>query len=241
MKSRVLFFLVLIALTTTLAQAQPVIRTTNGVLNASSYLPGVARGTWFVVFGTGLGPATISMQTSLPYPPVLSGTSVTFTPAGGDACQRADVLHAGGPVAWVAAVRHTGRRLQRHRDLQQPDQQCCVYQCGGSQLRVCHRDLQRPGPCASHLRRVRSQPLYHWHGRPMEPAARTSGRGHGALGNRDRTGRGPPDITGGSSGDQTGSASVSVIVSGVAVTPAYAGRSQDRRDWTKSISRSPPT
>src|SRR5687767_6530995 len=65
------------------ALAQPSIRS-GGVVNASSYLSDIARGSWFVVFGTGLGPANISVYSGTPpYPTDLSGTRVTFTPASG--------------------------------------------------------------------------------------------------------------------------------------------------------------
>src|ERR1019366_684754 len=83
MRTTILFCLALLLLTSTSAQASPAIRATNGVLNANSELPDVARGSWFVIFGTGLGPATISIQNGVPYPAVLSGTSVTFTSASG--------------------------------------------------------------------------------------------------------------------------------------------------------------
>jgi len=60
----------------------------TGVVNAASYIPlgnagsGIAQGAFFVVFGSGLGPASIAIG-SMPYPTSLSGTTVTVTPAGG--------------------------------------------------------------------------------------------------------------------------------------------------------------
>ena len=83
MKTTILFCLTLLASTSSLAQAQPAIRAANGVLNASSGLPDVAQGSWFIVCGTGLGPATLSVQTAPPYPAQLSETSIAFTPASG--------------------------------------------------------------------------------------------------------------------------------------------------------------
>ncbi|MGP0071035.1 MAG: hypothetical protein ACLPWF_03770 [Bryobacteraceae bacterium] len=225
MKSRVLFFLVLIALTTTLAQAQPVIRTTNGVLNASSYLPGVARGSWFVVFGTGLGPATISMQTSLPYPPVLSGTSVTFTPAGGGtpvsalmyytlAAQVAGLLPSGTPAGVYNVTVTYNNQTSNAVSINVVDHN----------FGFATETSNGQGPAQAtlgeyDLNRFTTGTVGQWSLQPAHPGAAMVLWG---------TGIGPDqasDITGGSSGDQTGSASVSVIVSGVAVTPAYAGRS----------------
>jgi uncharacterized protein (TIGR03437 family) len=69
------------------ASAAPIIRT-GGVVNAASYSPlgtqgsGIAQGSYFVIFGSGLGPASISIS-PLPFPTSLAGTTVTFTPASG--------------------------------------------------------------------------------------------------------------------------------------------------------------
>jgi len=58
------------------------------VYNAANNIPlgnagsGIAQGAFFVVFGSGLGPASIAIA-SMPYPTSLSGTTVTVTPAGG--------------------------------------------------------------------------------------------------------------------------------------------------------------
>src|ERR1700730_16906257 len=68
----------------TTAMAQPVINV-GGVVNGASYLPGIAPGSIFVIKGSGLGPATIIVQSSLPYPATLSNTSITFTPVSGGA------------------------------------------------------------------------------------------------------------------------------------------------------------
>ena len=72
------------------AWAQPSIRAEGGVLNASSYAADIARGSWFVVFGSGMGPGTLAIYSgSLPYPTELSGTRVSFTPATGGAAVEA--------------------------------------------------------------------------------------------------------------------------------------------------------
>jgi uncharacterized protein (TIGR03437 family) len=60
----------------------------TAVFNAASNIPlgnagsGIAQGAFFVVFGSGLGPASISVA-SMPYPAAISGTTVTVTPVGG--------------------------------------------------------------------------------------------------------------------------------------------------------------
>jgi uncharacterized protein (TIGR03437 family) len=67
--------------------AQPAIGA-NGVVNAASYAgvppvagaePIVAQGSIFIVFGTGLGPTTLTHSGPLPYNTSLSGTSIRFT------------------------------------------------------------------------------------------------------------------------------------------------------------------
>jgi hypothetical protein len=64
-------------------RAQPVIAA-NGVVNASGYQTRLAPNAVFVIFGTGMGPASLATA-SAPYPESLGGTSVSLTPAGGGA------------------------------------------------------------------------------------------------------------------------------------------------------------
>lgn len=70
------------------ALAQPVIRSGNGVLNSASYLTpglpasGIAQGSLFVVFGTGLGPANLVQANQFPLPTALAGTSIMVTAGG---------------------------------------------------------------------------------------------------------------------------------------------------------------
>ena len=82
MKTLCLFTAGVFTLLTTVS-AQPVINT-GGVVNAGSYQPGIAPGSIFVVFGSGMGPATLVQASSLPLQtslPATNGTSVSFTPA----------------------------------------------------------------------------------------------------------------------------------------------------------------
>lgn len=73
-----------IALLVRAAAAQPVV-SSGGILNAASYslsgLPnsGIAQGSMFVVFGSGLGPATLSQVSAFPLPGTLAGTSIKVT------------------------------------------------------------------------------------------------------------------------------------------------------------------
>jgi uncharacterized protein (TIGR03437 family) len=79
--------------------AQPTIKTAS-VLNASGYQNKLAPNTVFVIFGSGLGPATLVAAPSTDYPLTLSGSSVTFTPAAGGAAVNARMVYVlAGQVA----------------------------------------------------------------------------------------------------------------------------------------------
>jgi uncharacterized protein (TIGR03437 family) len=223
MKTAILLSLALLA--PAFAQAQPAIRSTNGVVNASSELPDIARGSWFVIFGTGLGPSTISIQSGLPYPAQLSGTSVTFTPASGGtpisalmyytlATQVAGMLPSStASGAYNVKVTYNGQTS------------------AASLVNVVERNFgyatqtsNGQGPAQAtyggyDLNRFTTGTLASWSLRPAKP-----GDGMVLWG----TGLGADaasDTTGGSSGDQTAAGQVRVIVAGIVVTPAYAGRS----------------
>lgn len=235
MKTTILFCLPLLALTS--AEAQPAIRATNGVLNASSGLPDVARGSWFIVCGTGLGPATLSVQNALPYPAALSGTSITFTPASGgtpisalmyytSATQIAGLLPSStASGAYNVTVTYSG----------QPSAAYPVNVVEHN-FGFATETSNGQGPAQATynnyvLNRFTTGTLGQWGLRPANPGDLMVLWGTGV-------GADPAsDITGGTSGDQTATAQVSVIVGGIVVTPLYAGRSSgspglDQIDFT---------
>jgi len=80
-------FALLFAICAAIAVAQPVVNQ-GGILNAASYgldsLPnaGIAEGSIFTVFGTGLGPATLQMAGAFPLSTTLGGTSIKVTAGG---------------------------------------------------------------------------------------------------------------------------------------------------------------
>src|SRR5579863_1860879 len=79
--------------------AQPVLNA-GGIVNAGSYSTDIAAGSIFVGFGSGMGPATLVANSSLPLQTTLSGTGMTFTPAaGGTAIQALMVYTSAGQVA----------------------------------------------------------------------------------------------------------------------------------------------
>lgn len=221
----ILFCLTLLALTSSLAKAQPAIRATNGVLNASLGLTDVAQGSWFIVCGTGLGPATISVQNGAPYQSVLSGTSITFTPVSGgmpvsalmyytSATQIAGLLPSSTPAgAYNVTVTYNGQTSA-------PSSVNVVAHNFGFATETANG--QGPAQATYNnyvLNRFTTGTLGQWGLRPASPGDLMVLWGTGI-------GADPAsDITGGTSGDQTATAQVSVIVGGIAVTPLYAGRS----------------
>ena len=218
--------LALLTLTAALAQAQPAIAT-NGVLNASSGLPDVARGSWFIVTGTGLGPASISVQNAPPYSATLSGTGITFTPAGGGApvsalmyytmaTQVAGLLPSSTPAGVYNVTVTYNQRTSA------PATVNVVEHNFGFATQTSNG--QGPAQATYNgydLNRFTTGSIGQWSLRPAKPGDVMVLWGTG-LGADPAS-----DINGGSSGDQTASAQVSVLVSGIAVTPAYAGRSNE--------------
>jgi len=224
MKTTILFCLALLLLTSAPAQAQPAIAA-NGVLNASSGLPDVAQGSWFVIFGTGLGPAAISIQNAAPYQAKLSGTSIAFTPASGGApvsalmyytvaTQVAGLLPSSTAAgAYNVTVTYNGQTS--------PAQSVNVV---ARNFGFATETANGQGPAQATyndlvLNRFTTSTQGEWSQRPAKP---------GDLMVLWGTGIGPDpasDVTGGTSGDQTAAGQVQVIVGGTAVTPLYAGRS----------------
>jgi uncharacterized protein (TIGR03437 family) len=225
MKTKILFCLALLVLTPTLAQAQPAIRATNGVLNASSALPDVARGSWFVIYGTGLGPATIFIQSAPPYPTVLSGTSITFTPASGGTPVSALMYYTlAGQIAGMlpssTAVGAYNVTVTYNEQTSAPASVNVVARNFGFATQATNGQGPAQATYGGYdLNRFTTSTLGEWSLRPAKP---------GDVMVLWGTGLGPDpasDITGGSSGDQTAAGQVQVIVGGIAVTPVYAGRS----------------
>ncbi len=73
--------------------AQPSIAT-NGIVNATGYQTTLAPDTVFVIFGSALGPATLTAATAPNYPDTLGGTSITFTTSSGGAPITAKMIYS---------------------------------------------------------------------------------------------------------------------------------------------------
>ena len=90
------------ALLTSTLFAQAITSVQNPASNILAGLPnyGIAQGSIFVIYGSGLGPAAISIAPTLPFGTLLSGTSVTIT-AGGQNFSAFMVYTLAGQVAAV--------------------------------------------------------------------------------------------------------------------------------------------
>jgi len=208
------------------ASAQPVIRAENGVLNTSSYLPDIARGSWFVVFGTGMGPASISQYSGgLPYPTELSGTRVTFTPASGGTAVEARLWYtlAGQLAGLLPSATTAGDYDVRVIYNSQPS--------AARRVKVVERNFgfatqtaNGAGPAqatygGADLNRFTTGRIEPYAVRPAKAGDTLVLWG---------TGLGPDlssDLTGGTSGDQAAAGQVRVVVGGTEIAPLYAGRS----------------
>ncbi len=82
--TKTISFLLFSSVLGTIANAQPSI-TDGGIVNAASYANpanpngGIAQGSMFIVFGTGIGPASLAQVSSYPLPTTLGGTSIRVT------------------------------------------------------------------------------------------------------------------------------------------------------------------
>jgi len=216
------------------ALAQPSIRADAGVVNASSYAADIAQGSWFAVIGSAMGPANISIYSGpLPYPTELSGTRVTFTPAAGGtpveariwytlATQIAGLLPSStSPGDYDARVIYNNQTspLRRVRVVARNFGFATAAQNGSGPAQATNASLNGG---ISLVRFTTGSVSFNgrtWQYRPAYPDESLVIWG---------TGSGPDaqsDLNGGTSGDQTAAGGSRVIVGGMEITPAYAGRS----------------
>jgi len=216
MKTISLYCLALSALALLPAQAQPVIRTTTGVVNASSGLSGIARGSWFVIYGTGLGPASIAIQSAPPYPAKLAETSVAFTPAAGGTPYAASMYYtvAGQLAGMLPSTAPAGSynvTVTYNNRTSSPVSVSVVEHNFGFATQTANGQGPAQATYGGYdLNRFASGTLGQW---SLHPAKANDsmvlwGTGLGA----DPA----SDTNGGSSGDQTASAQVQVMVGGLA-------------------------
>lgn len=220
-------FLVLLTVATA-AIAQPSV---IAVLDAGAYTNDIAQGSVFVVKGTGLSAAGLVQATAPIYPTALNSVSLTLTAATGGTVVRPLMVYTYnlGGVNQLAAVLPSNAALGAY-DLKVAN---------GSATSAAFRTnvvARKPGIVTASsdgagqaqatldgkliLQRTSNVgKIDVFTTRSAHPGERVDLWGTG-LG---------PDLasdTGGTSGDQTTAGTIRVLVDGIEVTPAYAGRSQ---------------
>ena len=210
--------------------AQPVIRPVNGIQNAMGYQTTLAPDCLFAVFGTGLGPATLTFADGQNYQTSLAGTSISFKPVGGGAVIPARLVYtlatqvAGllpssiAPGAYAVTV--------TYRNVNSAPQNVAVV---ARSLGIDTVDTSGYGPAQANVGNVNNGlslvrftsgtlpgPGFTWTLTPAHPgdAIVLWGTGGGAD---------PANDSGGSSGDQTAAGNFKVLVDGVTITPFYSG------------------
>lgn len=210
--------------------AQPAIRST---LNASSYRPTIARGSWFVVFGSNMGPANISMAPGAPFPVELSGTRVTFTLATGGpaiecriwytlATQLAALLPSATPAGqYDVRVTYNNQTSAPFRlsVVQRNPGVATIAENGAGPIQATNASLNGGISLVRFTSGTISFGGRDWRHRPAYPGETLILWGTG-LGADEMS-----DVNGGSSGDMTTALNLRVAIDGLEIRPAYAGRS----------------
>ena len=222
--------LIFAALFATISAAQPVV---TSVLNASSYQADIARGSWFVVFGSNMGPANIILAPGSPFPTELSGTRVTYTPAAGGSAIDARLWYTlAGQLAGLlpssAAAGAYDVRVIYNSQTSAPRRVnvvernfgfATVTQDGAGPAQATNASLNNGVSLVRFTTGAISFSGLSWQHRPAYPTETLIlwGTGVGADAQSD--------VSGGTSGDQTAAGNIRVIVGNTEITPAYAGRS----------------
>ena len=207
---------------------QPVLRAANPVGNASSYATSIAQGSIFVVIGTNLGSATLVQNTALPFRTTLSNASIRLTPVSGGAAVDAYMVYTtqnqlAGLLPSTAALGGYDMAVTYNGQTSGAARVTLVAAAfgivsadssGGGQAQA----QQYRSAAAIDLNRPATGTLGTFTLAPARPGQVMvlwgTGLGADALSDSD----------GLSSGDQTSSANVRVIVGSREIVPVYAGR-----------------
>lgn len=204
----------------------------NGIVNANGYQSQLAPGVVFVVFGTGLGPASLAAASAPNYPTSLAGTSISFTRSGGGAPVAARVVYTvatqvAGLLPSSVTPGEYSVTISYNGEISPPRPVTVVARSFG----IATANSAGTGPAQATIGNVNggislvrlttgstSFGGYDW---PLSPARPGDtlvlwGTGGGADAAND---------TGGTSGDQTAAGNFKVVVGGREVTPLYAGAS----------------
>ena len=211
--------------------AQPVI-TPNGIVNAAGYQAKLAPDTVFVVFGSGMGPASIATAAAPNYPATLGGTSISLTPSGGGSAINAKLVYTvasqvAGLLPSSIAPGTYAMRVTYNSQTSAPQNVTVVARSFGiaaansAGTGLAQATIGNVNGGVSLTRFTAGTVAFGGLNWTLTPAHAGDtlvlwGTGGGADSAND---------TGGTSGDQTAAGNFSVIVDGRAITPIYAGAS----------------
>ena len=201
------------------------------IVNGSSYQPLLAPDTVFVIFGSGMGPASLAVANGPNYPSSLAGTSITFTPSGGSPITARMVYSVTAQVAGIlpSSIAPGAYSVQVTYNNQSS---------AGFNVTVVARNLgiatansSGSGTAQATIGNVNNGISltrfsdgtvafngYNWTLSPAHPGDTVVLWGTGG-------GADPANDSGGTSGDQTAAGNFVVTVNGRSITPLYSGAS----------------
>ncbi len=213
------------------AAGAPVFSGAN-VRNALGYQPALAPGAMFVLFGSGLGPASLSAAAGPAYPTTLAGTAVSFTPAAGGTPVSARLVYTSatqlaGLLPSSLAPGSYSVRVIFNNSTSSPQTVSVVPRSFGiatansAGTGVAQATIGNVNNGISLLRTTSGTVNFNglqWTLSPAHPGDTLVFWGTGG-------GSDPANDSGGSSGDQTAAGNFTVTVAGRQLRPLYAGAS----------------
>jgi uncharacterized protein (TIGR03437 family) len=204
----------------------------SSVVNALGYQTTLAPGAVFVIFGSSLGPSSLTAG-GPDYPTTLAGTSITLAPAGGGSAINARIVYtAAGQVAgllpssispgvYAMAVTYNGI-ASAPQNVTVAARSFGIATANSAGTGTVQATIGNVNGGVSLTRLTTGSLNYNgltWTLTPAHPGDTLVLWGTGG-------GADPANDSGGASGDQTAAGNFSVIVSGRAITPLYSGASQ---------------
>jgi uncharacterized protein (TIGR03437 family) len=211
------------------AFSQPVV-TSGAIVNASGYQTTLAPDTVFVVFGSGLGPATLATASAPNYPTSVGGTSIAFTPSAGGAVINAKMIYsiatqvAGllpssiAPGTYSVQVTYNNQ-TSNSETVTVAARSFGIATSNSAGTGAAQATIGNVNGGVSLVRMTGGSLSFNgltWTLAPAHPGDELVLWGTGG-------GADPKNDTGGTSGDQTAAGKFSVSVDGTAITPLYSG------------------
>ena len=204
----------------------------NGVLNACGFQAKLAPDTFFIILGSGLGPASLKTAPAPNYPMSVGGTSVTFTPAAGGAAINVKMVWAASayvagvlpssitPGTYAVQVAYSGQ-TSAPQNVTVVARSFGIATSNSGGTGAAQATIANVNKGVSLVRFTSGSVKFAgltWTLTPAHPGDTLTLWGTGG-------GADPANDTGGSSGDQTKAGNFIVTVGGRQITPSYAGSS----------------